>query len=359
MSSERSEGELLSSLHSLVSDNAEGLFAAWADDVRVEHLKLSKELHRRETRHHRVLAIRYSVGAETREQRVWLKFLAPDPDAEVSHRELYERHVAAWRQTAALHPLFPRPYFYAEWHGTGMIAMEMVQGTSLRRLYLPRMFIRASNVLTPRFAALGRALRAFHDAFDPAGFTPVDELAARGRSLVEGNPHLAADERAVLAEQVVSAAATVRGAPARLPSIPIHHDCTLRNVLVRPDGSPCLLDLDAVTASEKSRWYDVVIFLINLESQLKYAPLAHDAAIAAAWRGFMSGYLASAPPDGLSTTQLTALLYLVKVDYVFAGTWLPVFDVYTGRLASRYLNLLKRSLLEGRCTAFKGDALAG
>jgi hypothetical protein len=118
-------------------------------------------------------------------------------------------------------------------------------------------------------------------------------------------------------------------------------------VVVRRDGSPCLLDLDSMPAPANSRWYDLSVFLVNLESQIKYAPLCDAAAVARAWRSFWSGYAGARIPDGLSVDQARALLFLVKFEYVFQGTWLSVFDVYTDRLATRYLRRLKASLVAG------------
>lgn len=54
--------------------------------------------------------------------------------------------------------------------------------------------------------------------------------------------------------------------------------------------------------------------------------------------------------------QVRALLFLVKFEYVFEGTWLPVFDLYTDRLATRYLRRLKKSLLAGEHFALGAGA---
>jgi hypothetical protein len=50
--------------------------------------------------------------------------------------------------------------------------------------------------------------------------------------------------------------------------------------------------------------------------------------------------------DGLSLQQAEALLFLIKLEYVFEGSWLPLFEIYTGLLASRYLTRLKASMLQ-------------
>ena len=57
-----------------------------------------------------------------------------------------------------------------------------------------------------------------------------------------------------------------------------------------------------------------------------------------------------------ATLFLTAGGLEGTAEYVFEGTWLPVFDVYTDPLARRYVRRLKRSLLGGQHFASGGAA---
>jgi hypothetical protein len=347
MSSARSDAALLSYLRELIEDNAESVFGLARGEPHVELLSLSRPHGRDESqnRYHRTLAVRYSSAGGRQEKRIWLKFLK-------SRRVVYDTHVAAWNRTRDVAELFPRPYFYGEWRGEAVMGMELVAGASLRDLFLRRALVRRSGALDEVFAALGRALRAFHDSSEASDARSIDDLAENACRLASSTEHLSADERDRALERIRSAAVVAGGERTQLPLIRVHHDCTLRNVLVRRDGSPCLVDLDAMPAPCKSRWYDVTVFLVNLESQIKFAPLCDTDSIATAWRGFWSGYAGGGLPDGLTLEQVNAVLFLAKVEYAFEGAWLPVFEFYTGFLAARYLRRLKRSVLDGEPLTF-------
>jgi Phosphotransferase enzyme family len=349
MSSARSDAFLLSYLRELIRDNAESVFGVAGSRLRLEHVSLSRPRRRNRGhgRHHRLLTVRYAGADGTGEKRIWLKFLK-------SRSVVYDVHVAAWTATRGACELFPQPYFYGEWQGGAVMGMELIEGAALRALFLRRALVRRTGALDAVFAALGRALRAFHDSSEPSGVRSLDDLEENARRLAASTAHLATDERRRALERITAAAVTAGDGGTWLPLIRVHHDCTLRNVVVRRDGSPCLLDLDSMPAPGNSRWYDLTVFLINLESQIKYAPLCDAGSIAAAWGSFWSGYLDAGVPDGLPLERAQALLFLVKFEYVFEGTWLPVFDVYTDPLARRYLGRLKRSLLGGQHFAFGG-----
>jgi hypothetical protein len=348
MSSARSEADLLSALRELVQENAESVLGLPAEQLELERLSLSRPLRRKHNRHHRALSVRYRSTGGRREMRIWLKFVT-------YVRSRYDVHVTAWHQTRD-RGLFPRPYFYAEWNGDGVIGMELVEGASLRDLFLRNALGRRSAALGTVFAALGTALRAFHDSSQPTGFRPMSDLEENVRRLAKSTEHLTRDERERTLESIACAAVRAGAGRTRLPSIRVHHDCTLRNVVVRDDGSPCLVDLDSMRAPPKSRWYDVVGFLINLESQIKYAPLGDPRAIAAAWRSFWSGYLGAGLPDGLSLEQIDAVLFLIKVEYLLGGTWRPLYEIYTGFPSARYIRRLKASLLDGEYLILASDA---
>jgi hypothetical protein len=352
MSSARSEAELLSALRELVQDNINSLFGLTGSRLRVENVSLSRPLHQTSDRYHRALTVRCASPSETREKRIWLKFL---PDV----RALYEIHMAVWNQTRDLCDLFPRPYFYGEWSGGEVIGMELVEGVSLRKLFLRRSLTRSSAALNTVFVALGDALRAFHDSSEPDGFRSIGDLEENARRVAASTEHLTRDERTQALELIRCAAVRAGDSGTALPLIPVHHDCTLRNVVVRGAGLPCLLDLDSMRAPWKSRWFDVAVFLTNLESQIKYAPLVGTGCIAAAWDSFWTGYEGVGLPDGLSLEQAQAVLFLIKLEYVFEGSWLPLFEVYTGLLASRYVRQLKTSVLNGEHLTLGRDATGG
>jgi Phosphotransferase enzyme family len=344
----RSDVELVPELRELVRDNAERLFGLAPDELRLERLTLSRPLHRRAQRHHRMLTVRWSAAGDLREKRIWLKFVT-------YVRDRYDVHVRAWEQTRDV-GVFPQPYFYGEWDGGGAIGMEVVDGASLRDLFLRHALTRRSAQLGTVFAALGASLRAFHDSSQPSGSRSVGQLEETVTRAVLATDRLTADERKRALERIAAAVARAGGGATQLPSIPVHHDCVLRNVVVRPTGAPCLVDLDSMRAAWKSRWYDVAALLINVESQIKFAPFADARSIVSAWGSFWGGYAAAGLPDGLLLEQAQALLYLIKVERLFHGPWRPLYEIHTGFADTRYIRRLNASLLDGRHLVLGSDA---
>jgi hypothetical protein len=337
MRSETSEQDLLPALDALVREHAAEIFdGAGAQPVEPE-LTITGRLLERGDRHHRVLTVRHGASSK----RVWLKFRS-------DFRELYEIHRATWNGTQNA-PLFPRPYFHAEIPPVELLAMEYLEGRPLRELLLRRAATRRARSLDRVFGELGTRLRVFHDASEATSSKPVRDIAANARRLAKGGDDLI---------EQISGAESRAGADTALPLIKIHHDCSLRNMIVTGEGEPRLVDLDSMRAAPDSRWYDIATLLINLESQAKYAPVVSARAVAPAWRAFWRSYLDGGPPDGLSIDAAHALLYLTKVEYLLGGTFRPpLFEVYTGRIAARYLRRLERALVAGEPFTY-GEAWA-
>lgn len=347
MRSATSERDLLPALDALVREHAAEIFDEAGDDFAALELTITGRLHEHGDRHHRVLTVRDASAPAIRSKRVWLKF-------RTDFRELYDIHRRAWADTRDA-PLFPKPYFHATLTSGDVIAMELLEGQPLRELLLLRAARRSARSLNGVFTDLGARLRTFHDASAPTASKLVGELAANARQLCEHTPYLGESERGQVVEQI-GAAASRAGADTALPLVKIHHDCSLRNIVVTEGGSPRLLDLDSMRASVDSRWYDVTTLLINLESQVKYNPIVSAGAVAPAWSAFWAGYVAPGRPDGLSSDAIRALLYLTKVEYLLGGTFRPpLFEVYTGRIAARYVRRLKRTVVAGKPFAY-GDA---
>ena len=340
MRSATSERDLLPALDALVREHAAEIFDGAGDEPVELELTVSEPLLQRGDRHHRVLTVRDVHAPEVRTKRVWLKF-------RTDFRELYEIHRRAWADTRDA-PLFPRPYFHAELPPAELLAMEFLDGKPLRELLLRRAARRGARSLDDVFADLGARLRMFHDASPTSASKPVRDVAANARDVAQGSRYLDRSERDRVIQHIGAAEARAGGSTA-LPLIKIHHDCSLRNMIVTADGHPRLVDLDSMRAAPDSRWYDVTTLLINLESQSKYAPIVSARAVAPAWRAFWQGYLASGTPDGLTPEAIRALLYLTKVEYLLGGTFRPpLFEVYTGGIAARYLRRLKRTVVAGK-----------
>lgn len=338
---------LLDWLAGLVEAHAERTIGPDAADARLLRVSLSRPMHHRGDRHHRVLTAYYRAGGAVRERRIWLKFLS-------GGRTRYEAQEEVWHKTRGAGDLFPRPYFYGERASLTVIGMEAIEGTSLRTLFVRRALTRRAGTLVPVFSALGRSLRAFHDSFEAALAWKIPMLEHEALGAVAACERLTADQRRRIARHIEAAAVRAGGAGTQLPLVPLHHDCGLRNVLVRSDGSPVFVDLDLLRAPPKPRWYDVAGFMINLESQIKFAPFVGAGSIATGWHSFWDGYMGAGPADGLAPEQVSAVLYLMKIRYLLGIRRRPIRLVYEGALAPRYIGALERSLLSGEHLALRG-----
>src|SRR3954469_11386103 len=69
------DAELLDWLAGLVEAHADRTIGAGAPGARLLRVSLSRPMHDRGDRHHRVLTARYRVDGAIRERRIWLKFL--------------------------------------------------------------------------------------------------------------------------------------------------------------------------------------------------------------------------------------------------------------------------------------------
>jgi hypothetical protein len=193
-------------------------------------------------------------------------------------------------------------------------------------------------------------MRVFHDLSAASGVRRVGELAENARSVTSGTEYLSDDERKQIIRHIEMAERSANS-QAELALIKIHNDWVLRNILIENTGSFYLVDLDSIRAPCNSRWYDVSYFLINLESQLKYWPLINRKSIVALWESFWQGYSEKGLPDALSSNQIRALVYLIKIQYLFGATIRPpLFKVYKNFLGPLYLRNLKKSLVQGQCS---------
>jgi hypothetical protein len=98
----------------------------------------------------------------------------------------------------------------------------------------------------------------------------------------------------------------------------------------------------------------VAYFLLNVASQLKWAPLVTAVSLAELSREFWQGYVREPdPPDSLSLEQMAAVLYVVRLRHLLGGTTRPAyFRIMDGPLDYRALRSLKESGVMGQAAQF-------
>lgn len=342
----KSKSDPRSWVKELLHENRRSVFGEDSDTLRIFHLSLSRRLHQRGDRYHRILTVRYGKNGRVYVKKVWLKFRKGLGIAYTLHRDVYNR-LPEKRQ------MFPKPYFCAE-YGTGgsMMGMEFIEGASLRNLLLRSAVLCSGNALRKlreTFRKVGAAMRVFHDTAHASGVMLVDELAENVRRVTEGSGYLVQGDGEKIIREVDRAKMRVRS-HMQLPLITIHYDCILRNIMITDNGYPYIVDLDSMRAPDNSRWYDVTCFLINLESQIKYWPVVRACILMDMWTHFWQGYSGKELPDGLSESEIWAIIYLIKVQYLFGGIIRPpLFEVYSGVLGSYYVRRLKEAVKRGEC----------
>ncbi|NIM98702.1 MAG: phosphotransferase [candidate division Zixibacteria bacterium] len=337
-------------LRNLVIENKRNIFAGADHDLTILQVSVSRPFHRRGDRYHQILRIKYETQGGVYTKRIWLKYRN-------DLARSYQIHRAVCKELEEEKRFFPQPYFYGESHrnGKSVVGMEFVTGASLRNMVIRNAVYKGREVLEEIFSEVGAALRTFHDSSKSSGLRLVGELADNARSVTERSKYLSKEER----EEVIGwigMAERRAGAEMQLPLIKIHHDWILRNILITDTGSPYIVDLDSMRAPDNSRWYDVTCFLINLESQLKYRPLISRGKLANLWKSFWQGYAEELVPEGLSENQVMALIYLIKVEYLFGGTMRPpLFETYNKLLGRRYLNNLRDAVTRGEYSTLRVD----
>lgn len=331
-------------LRNLVEANIARLFPG-CHSIEVRGIELGPTRAVNENRFHRKLTVRYAENGQPGTIAVWLKF-RPGLDRLFPVMDAYHQRVAQ--------RLFPAPYF--GWHSddesVSLLATEAINGgRSLRDMLLRDAVLGRARRLAPVFRSIGTKLREFHDAFPPTEFLYAQQVAGAAAIAVRATPFLSAAEREKVLRHLDAAAE--RLAMLRLPAVRNHNDCILRNFVVDDSGTEFLIDCDSLRYRPNWRWYDLAFLLLNVESGCKWAPLLNSTALSDLWCRFWQGYSAGADglPDAVTAEQLPAILYLVRLHWVFDGVVRrPNYAVLSGTLNERFRRKLKQSILAGQFT---------
>ena len=210
---------------------------------------------------------------------------------------------------------------------------------------------RQTAQLLPIFRSSGTKMRRFHDAFGSTDSIGVAPLIDSTTELVRETTYFSAAEKASVRSHLdrYGHFLTVR----TLPTVQVHNDWILRNILVTADGTDYVIDCDSMRARTDLRWLDVAYFLLNMDSQLKWHPLVTAEMLAELSREFWRGYAGEHLPDSLTPEQVLAILYILRLRCLLGGTTRPpYFQVMGGSFDRRVLRTLKDSVVTGQATLF-------
>src|SRR5215472_4952349 len=223
----------------LVLRNMARIFPDIHDPIEIIDVELSRRKYIQDDRYHCRLTVRYCADGSTKSLQMWLKFrpqlhtLLPILDA--CHERLNG-------------PVFPRAYFAwsAQDGSSAVLATAYVQGTTLRSRLLMLAAFRQTSRLLPIFRSSGAKMRRFHDAFGSTDSIGVAPLIDSTTELVRETTYFSAAEKASVRSHLDRYAhfLTVR----TLPTVQVHNDWILRNIMVAADGTDYVVDCDSMRA---------------------------------------------------------------------------------------------------------------
>jgi hypothetical protein len=328
----------------LVLRNRARIFPDVHGSIELLDVEFGRRKFMRDDRYHCRLTVRYLADGSTKSLQMWLKFrpqlhtLLPILDA--CHERLNGQ-------------VFPRAYFAwcAQDENTAVLATAYVQGLTLRTGLLMLAAVRQTSRLLPIFRSNGTKMRRFHDAFGSAESIEIAPLIDSTADLVRESTYFSASEKAVVRSHL-DRYAHLLTVPT-LPTVQVHNDWILRNIMVTADGTDYVVDCDSMRRRPDLRLLDVAYFLLNMDSQLKWHPLVTAEMLAELSREFWRGYAGKHLPDSLPPEQVIAILYILRLRCLLGGTTRPpYFQVMGGAVDRRVLRGLKESVVNGRATLF-------
>jgi hypothetical protein len=325
----------------LINVNRHRLVPAASPLPTIVDIKVGKKRHTREDISHQPVTVVCDVAGETSCFDLWVKYRP-------GIHEIFGLLDGVYNRVGD--GVFPRPIL--EWHSNNgdcsLLLMTRVQGGSLRNRLLRAALLRRTRPLECIFESNGIKMRKFHDASEVSGSLSAGEFVQQAQTLVERTGFFAPAEKTTVLQHIDRYAATLR--TRELPLRMIHHDWTLRNVLVDRTGADYLVDFDSLRAPVSSRWIEVVCLMLNLESQSKWSPLITIGMLSGLWQSFWRGYASDRPPE-CSIDDVPALLFLTRIFHLLGGTFrVPLFRKHYRFVDRRFIRAVKSSVLRGEHT---------
>jgi hypothetical protein len=326
----------------LINVNKHRLVPEGSPLPKIVNVAVGKKQFSREDMYHRSVSVTCDISGKISCLKLWVKHRPGIHEAFAPLDSVYNRIGEG---------IFPKPIL--EWHslsgGNSLLLMARVEGKTLRSRLMKAALFRRTDKLMDIFGSNGAKMRKFHDASESFGAISTEQFVAQARGLVERTSFFSASEKPTVLRHVQAYGRMLRGLPA-LPLRQIHHDWTLRNVLVDERGVDYLVDFDSLRAPASSRWLEVTCLLLNLESQGKWAPVITRHMLSKLWSSFWRGYALDKVPE-CSASEIPAVFYLARLHHLLGGTFrVPLFEKHRRVIDKRFLLALKKSVLEGQYT---------
>ena len=327
-------------LQGLVEQYKLEIFSLSEKKCKINGISLSPKLYAHPLSHGQLLTINYEVSGKACEKAIYLKFRK-------NYVQLPDKYMAVYNQVSDEEQFLPKFYFFSKTliPNETVIGMEYIQGISLRSMLYSKMFLSQTRTLKNLFYQNGRKMRMFHDVQQPKGSKTIQELVDSLRTRMQTTPYFTAGDIKKIKQHLDTIEKKI-DTSLSFDLINIHHDWSLRNIIVEAGQRIKLIDLDAFNRSIDWRWNDFVYFLINIESQVKYWPALRRKHIGYLWESFYQGYFEAGECESVNPNLMHCLIYLIKLDY-----WTDTYsldDFYNFGLGKRYVKQLKKALAAGR-----------
>lgn len=332
-------------LHRLVEQKKAEIFGRDHSGLKIIQLSFGRILYKHPNSYGRILQIKYLFDGVPKTKDIFIKFrkkynLSPDKYMEIYNKFTEEEQ------------FLPKLYFYITLEATDetVIGMEYIRGTALRNILFLKVIFGKTLELKDIFFENGAKMKLFHSSQREKGKSTVGELLTKIRNKLNSSPFFNTTEKEKIHQHLLNMERDVDPS-LKLPLINIHHDWTLRNLIVREDGKLLVIDLDSIEWAPAWCWHDVVYFLFNIESQIKYWPFVSVRSLEFLWRQFLRGYFSGADSEPITNELLSKLFYLIKLEH-----WIDTFSIakfYNRGLGKLYVKRLKKSLQMGHYTIFR------
>ncbi|MCI0513321.1 aminoglycoside phosphotransferase family protein [candidate division KSB1 bacterium] len=336
----------LNLLQQLIEDHKKQIFGFEADAVQKYAIKLLPRINPHPYSYGRILQIDFQQAHQAKSFQLYLKFRTRRDVVPVNYFNVYQ-------QMAGNNDFMLKYYFYAVIDATDetLIAMELVPGQSLRNVVLSKLIFHRTPELADFYFQNGQNMHYFHRLQAAHGEKCIEALFEPIRAKLATANFFNPFEKEKIAANIAQIEKKLNPA-IKFPLIHIHHDWTLRNILVQPNGRLKVIDLDLIEWDRAWGWHDLVYFLINHESQIKYWPLVSGKNLKTLWEHFWRGYFQADQNAGSAENQLLQILYLIKLEYWIDNHQFALLAYYHRGLGKRYTKLLKKSLLKGQYSLF-------
>lgn len=325
-------------LEELLQDNRHRLVPEGSPLPNVIDIKVGKPMFSRENMYHQSVTVTCEIAGKISCVDLWAKCRPGIHEAFATLDAVCKRMGEG---------IFPTPIL--AWHSNGgdsLLLTARINGETLRNRLIRTAFFRETEALSAIFYSNGSKMRKFHDASEKLGSLPLKQFVDRAVSLVHGTTFFSPREKVIVLQHLNRYQHTFRSVR-ELPLRKMHHDWTLRNILIDSNGVDYLVDFDSLQAPASSRWLEVMCFMLNLESQAKWSPIVTRDMLTKLWSCFWHGYTRNNLPECMPD-EIPAIFYMARLYHLLGGTFrVPLFRKHRRLIDKRFIGPLKQSVLCG------------